>query len=117
MPCYSGRRITTRKAHTRRAGEKVSFVRQHNMKARVAAQLRSMDRNLTVGGLQRAYRDAVKRGDDTFTYGGREMFTDYAKYLLEYLTEYRRFGPKDNITLILAEKKAGVYDEAFNEER
>jgi len=36
--------------------------------------------------LRDEYNKAVEQGKDSFTFHGRELVTDYAKYLLQYLT-------------------------------
>ena len=38
-----------------------------------------------VKGLRAAYEKAVKDGIEVFVFKGQELFTGYAKYLLEYL--------------------------------
>lgn len=40
---------------------------------------------INVKKLTKAYNAAVSGGKDTFTYNGHSMFTNYVKYLLEYL--------------------------------
>jgi hypothetical protein len=41
--------------------------------------------------LERYYKKAVKDGEDTFMFEGKEWVTDYAKYAIEFLnTKIRR---------------------------
>ena len=35
--------------------------------------------------LKEQYSEAVKKGDDEFTFDGEAVLTSYAKYLIEYL--------------------------------
>ena len=39
----------------------------------------------TLDNLKKAMNDAIKKGDDTFTFDGDIFLVDYAKYLIEYL--------------------------------
>ena len=40
----------------------------------------------TFSRLQTEYLNAVKNSEEIFIFNGNELFTNYAKYLIEYLT-------------------------------
>lgn len=38
--------------------------------------------------LERAYKDALDKGAETFTFDEAHMYTEYAKHILEYVSKY-----------------------------
>jgi hypothetical protein len=40
-----------------------------------------------VNDFRKAYDEAVKNGDEVYTFKGHEVLTQYAKYVLEYLDQ------------------------------
>lgn len=47
-----------------------------------------LQRQSRIQELERAYKDALDKDAETFTFDEAIMYTDYAKHVLEYVSKY-----------------------------
>ena len=58
---------------------------------------------VSLGNLKKRYNKAIEENEESFKIGDAELFTSYAKFLIEYAEDTRKLKDRDFLDLIPCE--------------